>query len=169
MKTIILPGYSPRNKDWANEVKNDLELDHEVVVHNWKHWQKGSFSMPREVKTIIKKLDDDKVNIIAKSVGTRVTMKLIPKIKGQIEKVILCGIPTKLTSETSRKDYTNGLSLLPPKKITCFQNTKDPFANYQIIKKFIHSVNKKIKVIEKPRSDHHYPYTKDFQKLIENK
>ena len=27
MKTIILPGYSPRNKEWAEEIKKDLKTE----------------------------------------------------------------------------------------------------------------------------------------------
>lgn len=166
MKTIILPGYSPHNKDWALDIQKQMDLGHEVVLYEWRHWTKGSFSMRRELDEIIKKIDQEKINIIAKSVGTRVTMKLIPEIKDQINKVILCGIPTKFTSEVAKKLYTNGLSHLPPAQLICFQNTKDPFADFKIIRDFIHSVNPKIKVVEKPRSDHHYPYSEDFQKFL---
>ncbi len=166
MKTIILPGYSPRNKDWALDVQKQMDLGHEVVLYEWRHWTKSSFSMRRELDEIIKEVGKEKINIIAKSVGTRVVMKLIPEIKDQINKVILCGIPTKFTSEVAKKLYTDGLSHLPPTRLICFQNTKDPFANFKTIRDFIHSVNSKIKVIEKPRSDHHYPYSEDFQEFI---
>ena len=37
---------------------------------------------------------------------------------------------------------------------------------YKDIKIFIGSINPKIKIIEKPRSDHHYPYPEDFQKFL---
>lgn len=167
MKTIILPGYSPRNRDWALDIQKQMDLDQEVVVHQWKHWTKGSFSMRRELDEIIKKIGKEKVNIIAKSVGARVTMKLIPEIKDQINKVILCGIPTKFTSEATKKLYTDGLSQISPARLICFQNTKDPFANFKIIRDFIHSVNPRIEVIEKPRSDHHYPYSEDFQEFLQ--
>ena len=168
MKTIILPGYSPRNKDWALDVQKQMDLDHEIIVHQWKHWTKGSFSIRRELDEIIKKIGKEKINIIAKSVGTRVVMKLTPEIKDQINKVILCGIPTKFTSEVAKKIYTDGLSYISPARLICFQNTKDPFANFKTIRDFIHSVNSKIKVIEKPRTDHNYPYSEDFQKFLQD-
>ena len=167
MKTIILPGYSLHNKDWALEIKKELELGHNVLVHEWRHWSSGSFSLVKEIDAIIKKFGEEKINIIAKSVGTRVAMYLIAKIPNQINKVILCGIPTRGESETAKKTYASGLSLPSPSQVIVFQNTNDPFASFATIEKFIHSINPKIKVIEKPRSDHHYPYPEDFQKFLE--
>lgn len=173
MKTIILPGYSPRNRDWALEIKGGLDLGHEVIVHEWSHWDKvksSSFSLRNELDSILKKVKDEKkINIIAKSVGTKVIMRLICKVPNfteKIKKLILCGVPTKFASETPRKLYKEGLSPLSPAQVIVIQNTKDPLANFSVVNKFINSVNPKIKVIEKPRSDHHYPYTEDFQNFL---
>ena len=174
MKTIILPGYSPHNRGWAIDLKKDMDLGHEILVHEWKHWPPAhrasgpvgaSFSLPREVKVILEKMGKDKMNIIAKSVGTRIAMQLLVKIPEQINKVVLCGIPTKGEGETAKKNYAP-LAGFSPTGILVFQNTKDPFAKYKDIKKFIGSINPKIKIIEKPRSDHHYPYPEDFQKFL---
>src|SRR3989344_486476 len=167
MKTVILPGYSPHNRDWAIDIKKKLKLDHEVLVHEWRHWSGlGSLSANYEVGKILEKVGKDKVNIIAKSVGTRVALQLLVKIPKQISKVILCGIPTKGEGETAKKNYAP-LADFSPTRILVFQNTKDPFAKYKDIKKFIGSINPKIKIIEKPRSDHHYPYPEDFQKFLQ--
>ena len=173
MKTIILPGYSPHNRDWALDIKKDLKLEHEVLVHEWGHWPStssgsasSSFSVPREVKVILEKMGKDKMNIIAKSVGTRVAMHLLVKIPKQVNKAVLCGIPTKGESETAKKNYAP-LVDFSPTGIIVFQNTKDPFAKYKDIKKFIGSLKSKIKKMQKPRSDHHYPYPEDFQKFLQ--
>lgn len=178
MKTIILPGYSPKNLDWAQEIKKELKLPHQIIVHEWQHWppahrasgsaRQGSFSMPREIKSLLSKIGTDEVNIIAKSVGTRVAMTLAPNIPKQINKIILCGIPTKGETENAKKTYSNGLNSLSPTQVMVFQNTKDPFANYQTINKFIGSISPKVRVIEKPRNDHHYPYAKDFQIFLKD-
>ncbi len=166
MKTIILPGYSPHNRDWAIELKKDMDLGHEILMHEWRHWRQGSFSVPREIKSILIKVGKEKINLIAKSVGTRVAMHLVAKIPGQINKVILCGIPTKGESNTAKQTYSEGLASLSPTQVIVFQNTKDPFANYKDIEKFIHSINPKIKVVEKSRSDHNYPFSEDFEKFL---
>lgn len=177
MITIILPGYSKENREWAEEVKEKINLDHDIVIHKWQHWptarrasgsesQTTSFSVAREKKRILDKVGDRKINIIAKSVGTRVLMHLLPKIHGRIGKVILCGIPTKFESDKTKNLYKKGLTLLSSAQVVVFQNVSDPLANYSVIEKFIHSVNPKIEVIKMPRSDHHYPYHDEFKSML---
>ena len=166
MKTIILPGYSTRNKDWAEEMKKKMDLDQEVLVHEWQHWTEGNFSFKQELEKILEEIGEGKVNILAKSVGTRVAMLLFQKIPGQINKVVLCGIPTRGKAKDTVDLYTRGLSSLDPRQIICFQNISDPLAPFKDIETFVHSIEKRIKVVEKPRKDHHYPYPDDFRGFI---
>jgi len=169
MKTIILPGYSPHNKDWAEEIKNQMKLGHEIIVHSWKHWVEGSFSLKYELEKIQEEIGDEKVNILAKSVGTRVAMALLKDNHEQVEKLILCGIPGVPRIEIPRFNlYKNSINLLPARKVLVIQNEKDPFGNFEKVKKFIGKVNKDIQVISKPRSDHNYPYSVDFKKFFIN-
>lgn len=75
MKTIILPGYSLKNKDWAETIAKEMKLGHKILVHNWKHWTKGgSLSQKYEVEKILVEIGNDDVNIIAKSVGTLIAI-----------------------------------------------------------------------------------------------
>lgn len=167
MKTIILPGYSLHNKEWAAEIAKNLELktNNPVIVHQWRHWKSGgSLSLKYEIKKILEETADEKFNLIAKSVGTMVAMHLLPKIPEQIDKIILCGIPS--VSEERLGLFQEALVNFPSGKIVIFQNIQDPFASFQEVKEFIQKVNLGIKVIEKPRSDHHYPYLEDFWKFL---
>jgi hypothetical protein len=175
MKTAILPGYSPHNKEWAYEVKDNLKLGHKIIVHEWEHWPlsgsgssngQGSFSVKREIAKIMKEVGNEKVNFIVKSVGTRVLMHIAPLLQKQIVKAVLCGIPTKGTSESVYKIYKQGLSVLKPDHLIVFQNVKDPFASYSDIKILVGSINEEFQIVKKPRSDHHYPYYEDFQKFL---
>ena len=166
MKTIILPGYSLKNREWAEEVRDNLELGHEIRVHEWRHWKNGSFSMSGETERIIEQIGQDKVNIIAKSVGTSVAVNLIQKIPDKIVKVIICGIPFRNLRDFKKNLFVESIPILLNKNIIVFQNEKDLFGSYASVKKFIHSINKNIKVVKKPRSDHHYPYTEDFKKFL---
>ena len=50
--------------------------------------------------------------------------------------------------------------------IIVFQNSHDPFATYEEVKKFMVKVDPKIKVVEKERTDHNYPYFEDFQLFL---
>lgn len=167
MVTIILPGYSPHNKEWALEVKKDLKLGHKVVVHEWRHWENSSsssLSIRYELDKISKEIGEEEVNIIGKSVGARVAVRVLSEIKDKVNKVILCGVAS--TSDDVKKVYEIALADFPPERIICFQNTRDPFVPYSQAEKLIHSVNPEISVIEKPGSEHHYPYTEDFQNFL---
>lgn len=166
MKTIILPGFSPHNKDWAEEMAKNMDLGHEIFVHNWKHWntRAENLSLKYEVDKILEEIGSDEVNILAKSVGTFVAAFVLPKIREKVKKVILCGIPS--VSGERKLLFKNAFGGFPFQDIVCFQNTKDKFVPYIEVKKFLSSVNSKIKVIEKPRSDHDYPYPQDFEKFL---
>jgi len=174
MVTIILPGYSRHNKEWADEIAKEIKLDYEVVVHNWKHWSdstgsslpvgKVGLSIKYELEKIKKEIGSEDFNIIGKSVGARMAIRVIQDLRNQVNKVILCGIAS--ISPVSKKAYEKALADFPAQNIICFQNTKDPFIPYSKVKKFIGEINPKIKIIEKPRNDHHYPYPADFQKFL---
>lgn len=162
MKTIILPGYSKYNKNWADDISEKLsDKGIKSIVHNWRHWEtEGSLSIKYETEKIIEEIGKDEVNIIAKSVGTMMVLKMLPKIRNQIRKIILCGIPS--TSEVRRKLFLESIKNFPSEKIICIQNTKDPFASFIELKNFMKSIDSRIKVIEKTGTDHNYPYFEDF-------
>ena len=167
MKTIIFPGYSPHNKEWAHWVKKELKLNHEILVYEWQHWTSGKDMFIREEKeSALALIGNERANIIAKSVGTRVVMHIAPIAKDNFEKVILCGIPSKMGNEETKKLYQTGLKLLKPENTIVFQNEKDPFASYEMIKTFVASVTPRIEVVKKERSDHDYPYASEFQEFL---
>lgn len=164
MRTIILPGYSPSNKEWALEVSE--KVGGNAIVHEWRHWTSGSLSVKYEVAKLSEVIGNEKVNIIAKSVGTRIAMHLLATHATQINKLILCGLPIrweKKIADTSYKELVD----LRPSQVLVFQNTKDPLGNYVVIRKFIDQINPKITVVEGDRSDHNYPYSERFRKFLE--
>jgi predicted alpha/beta hydrolase family esterase len=164
MRTIILPGYSAHNKDWAEDIKKELGGD--VVAHEWKHWQMGgSLSLGYELEQIQKKIGKKEVNIIAKSAGVMVALNLITKISSQINKVILCGIAS-VASKDRKELLAEAVNTLGAKNFLCIQNENDKFVPHPDAEKFYHAVEPKLKVISKPRSDHHYPYPEDFRRFL---
>lgn len=173
-KVIILPGYSPHNKDRALEIKKyfDKNSNLETFIHEWRHWSEDkSMSIPWEAEKVKSEIErESRVFIIAKSVGTRVLMTISSRDKNfsnqKIKKVILCGIPTKLDNKETRNLYLSGLKNLNLKNSIIFQNKKDPFASFDLISKFITSEKFDLKVIEGDRSDHHYPYYEEFLKFL---
>jgi len=168
MKTIILPGYSEHNRKWVMEVAEKIDVDHEVKPVLWDHWTDKSigFSIEEKVEKVINLAGSDKINLIAKSIGTLVTALLISRIPQEIERVILCGIPLKDITPQQIIFYREALPTFPSEKIICFQNRNDPHGSYKEIDAFIRSINPAISLVEKLRNDHEYPYFGEFQGFL---
>ena len=167
MKTLILPGYSLKNKVWAEDLKKELGLGDEIQIVNWEHWETGSSTdnwLDTEAQKIISGLTTP-VNIIAHSAGTLVAMKILKSKPDLIHKIILCGIPVNDFHPGDQKLY-EVLDLLKPKNILCVQNENDNHGSFSQAEKVIHVINPDIKTVSKPRSDHLYPYPKDFSKFL---
>ena len=163
MKTIILPGYSEKNREWALEVKAALGDD--VVIHQWAHWSNGKFFEQKEIEKIESEIASTRINIIAKSVGVSVLLSLTPQIPGKINKIILCGIAS-VSGEKKRKLLKEVVSLISPKNILCIQNEGDSFVKFSEAKKFYHSIEPRLNVLSKSRSDHKYPFYDDFRAFL---
>jgi len=172
MITFILPGYSPKNKSWTDEVakniKKNIKVEGQIRPVYWDHWQDEAqtFKPQEKADLITRHAKGDMINIIAKSVGTLVAALIVKEIPEQINKVILCGIPT--VSDDRLKISKDAFSSFPPEKIVVFQNQKDPFATDIEVKEFMRKVNPKIVVKSMPRGDHHYPYYEKFNELLES-
>lgn len=166
MITFILPGYSSRNREWADEVAENLKLEGQIRPVYWDHWKNESKTLnPKEKKDlIVRHSKGQKINIIAKSVGTLVAALIAKEIPDNMGKIILCGIPT--VSDERLKIFKEAFGSFPPEKVVCYQNEKDPFATSSEVEKFISKVNLKIQVAKMPRSDHHYPYFEEFQLFL---
>ncbi len=170
MKIIILPGFSSHNRQWAEEAKSKLSDIGEIIVCDWRHWQTGNsadFDVELELKTILEAIGTDEVYVVAKSVGCYMAMLVLEKIYGQILKVVLCGITLSSgdMSETERTEF-QALNLIGASRVLCFQNTDDPYGNFQEAKKFMETVNNEIQVVAKKRNDHEYPYFGEFKKFL---
>ncbi len=165
--TFILPGYSPRNREWAEEVAKSLKISGEVRPIFWDHWTDPIQTLrPKEKAELIVRLASKKgqINIIAKSVGTLIAAYIARAIPDRIEKVVLCGVPS--TSLMRQKIFGDAFSNFPPEKIIVYQNDGDPFKKPDEIKTFFSKINTNIKVIAKPRRDHNYPYYEEFNAYL---
>jgi len=167
MNTLILPGYSSKNKDWAEEIKRRLAPKIVSRIIYWSHWETGQFEEGWIEKEVEKILDSEKsqINVIAKSIGTIVAMKIL-KLKPQlINKIILCGIPIYDFKPGDGKFY-QVMESISADNILCLQNENDNHGSFIDVEKFIHAINQKVKIVSKPRSDHDYPYSDDFIKFL---
>lgn len=163
MQTIILPGFSIKNLKWVDEVANNLEIDGVIRPIHWDHWKDESekFDVKEKAVVIARHARGEKINIIAKSIGTLIASLVIQKIPDQIEKIIFCGIPVSDLSENDLDIIKKAISLTK-ERIVVFQNSNDPHGTYDQVKKFEVDFN----LIEKPSYNHDYPYFEEFNKFL---
>lgn len=167
METIILPGFSPKNKGWAYSMKMDLEPDFPCRVIEWGHWYKASEGsavkawLDRESAKVIKAIDGKVVNVLAKSIGTFVIVNILLSERRLVNKLILCGIPLKDIEERYKYMY-QVLTGFNSSNLLCIQNENDPHTSAKALEEFLDTINPEIKVFSKPREDHEYPYSSDF-------
>jgi pimeloyl-ACP methyl ester carboxylesterase len=170
MKTLILPGFSPKNKEWALDTKSYLDkMNEEVEVIAWKHWEQGSTEegwIEREADKIAGSIDGTSVNIIAKSIGTVVTMVILNSHTELVNKLILCGIPLRDLSNQDRL-YYEPLKLFPVHKLLCLQNEADNHGGYSDVSEFVHTLNPAISIKSCDRADHEYPYSEIFTSFLQ--
>lgn len=168
MVTFILPGYSPQNKIWAEDTANKLNLNQEMRPVFWNHWGDPSkeFDPQEKVRLIIDVARQNSINIIAKSIGSLVASYIIQEVPERMQKVIFCGIPLNDINEEQKEVIRKALEGFPEDKITVFQNIDDPHGTYDQVSDFLAKVNSKINIISKNRSDHEYPYYKEFREFL---
>lgn len=165
MLTFILPGYSSKNKEWLEESAMSLKVEGYIRPIFWDHWDDpdAKFDAKEKASLISRHSKGDKLNIVAKSIGSLVASYIIEKVPDQINKVVICGIPLHDISEEEKESIKKALGSIPVEKILCFQNAGDPHASYLEVKKFL---PKGVKLISEPRADHGYPFYAEFNKFL---
>ena len=162
MRTIILPGYSPHNRDWAEAIAAEISS---AEVHAWAHWDSGAQMDPRaELAAIQERIGPDVVNLLAKSVGCRLAARIVLQAPGQLDRVIFCGIPS--VAADSRADLAGALARLPADHILVVQNREDPYAPFSEVQGMIAGIDPEVRVVAGEREDHHYPYAEIFREFL---
>ncbi len=168
MKTLFLPGYSSRNKDWMLETIQSLpEL--EFLPHYYHHWESGednlqNFDFASEISNVSQLVGDQTVNILAKSIGTVLAAQLLEKQLISVDKVILCGIP--LDSFFKYQQSYTVFAAFPPEKLSIIHNITDPVGSSQQVTAALNTIHVPVPVIVKNRNDHHYPYPDLFRSFL---
>jgi hypothetical protein len=165
MQTLILPGYSSKNRQWLDDCTAKLNVDGIVRPISWDHWgDKLQKFDPKEKAVLISRhTKGEMINIIAKSIGTLVASYVIEAIPSQINKVILNGIPLNDISY-EEKDFIKRMFLsLDKNKIICIQNESDSHGSYDELKSFFGESNN---ILSRPGNDHEYPYFPEFNEFL---
>lgn len=163
-KLLILPGFSLKNKDWAEQTQKDLRGQFPTEVVYWQHWTTGEPEpdwLQKEADRIKEIANGQQTNILAKSIATAIAGILTP-IAG---KIILCGIPINDFLPGTEELYLP-FKIFPAERVLCFQNYNDPHGSFAQAQQFLSTLNPAIKLIKKSRSDHEYLYSPDFLRFL---
>jgi predicted alpha/beta hydrolase family esterase len=162
IKTLILPGYSAWNREWAMELAAEIPI---AEVHHWRHWETGGTMVAsEEFGSIMKRIGEDRVNLLAKSVGCRFAAKIIAQYPEKINNVVFCGIPS--TSEEIQLELNQAIRSFPSDQLLVIQNRNDPYASFEDVQKMLPLMDVNISVLERDRDDHHYPYPDEFREFL---
>ena len=164
MLVFILPGFSSKNKVWADETRVAVEPNFPVVAVDWAHWQTGQTELDwieKEATKVVYLADNKQINILAKSIGTAIAAQIVKQKPCLVNKLMLCGLPTSDLKPGDEK-YYESLRTFPEDKFICIQNKEDNHGNFAEAEKFLHTLNPALKIVSRPRSDHEYPYHEDF-------
>lgn len=169
MNTIVLPGYSSKNKEWLDELRQKTGIKPLDTIE-WDHWKEDNTNnnwIKYEVLKIINMYSNEKVNLIAKSLGTLIAMNVLNQKLDIFNKIILCGVPIN-DFEFGDTEAYEVLGKLKSDKVICIQNNDDPHGNIDQIRKLLNSVNPDIQLISKVSADHNYPYYEDFRSFLKS-
>lgn len=160
MQTLILPGYSKKNKEWADEVTKNLKTEGVIRPFYWMHWtdENSKFDPQEKAELIIKHIRGEKINIIAKSIGILVASLVSQAIPEQVDKIIFCGIPLKSLNE-EEIELIKKCIVSKKKKFVGFQNINDPLGSFDEVKGFGN-----VKMTN--RDDHSYPFFEEFHNFL---
>lgn len=168
MVTLILPGYAPKNKNWLDETAKSIKTDSEIRPVYWGHWSdvNSKFNASQKAHLLDGVSGKRVVDIVAKSIGTLVASYLIQKSPEKIRKVIFNGICLNDLTEDDKEVVKNALRKIDPQNVLVIQNDEDPHGTFDAIKNFLSEFGDKLTIISKPRADHEYFYTEDFNKFL---
>ncbi len=170
MNILILPGFSLKNRAWADETKFTLEKKGLVGVetYEWKHWQTGAnddFSSFKEAQMIINLIKDSQISIVAKSIGTLVACRILSSIPSQINKAVFCGIPLNDLTEEEKSAYEI-LDRIPQNRLTFIQNSDDSHGSHEEVGQFLGNIIPGKQILEKESSTHEYAYYQEIYSYL---
>ena len=159
MNFIFIPGNSKQNKSWIKQVKDEFsELYDKAEILEYNHWETGEniLDFEEESQKLLKICENfGPFNILAKSAGCLIALKLISEGKIKPEECLFIGFPLGF----GRSLGLNIDLMLKNCKVPILfiQKTQDPVMHSKELKKYLTALgmtNYELKEI--PGSEHHY-------------
>jgi predicted alpha/beta hydrolase family esterase len=140
MDVLILGGQNPRHYKWVRQLSARLEpVVNRVEFIDYENWSNSQSTLNRDyeiekITSAVNKLSSP-YTIIAKSIGTVLTLKAISVRKIQPANLILLGIPLEFFKR--QPELVKALQLVSWS--TVVQNSGDPLGNAKIVFDYFHT------------------------------
>jgi len=167
MNALLLPGNSSRHGEWIENLKLAIADRFErVETQHYQHWQSGGDKADFEYEISVAQSKVELLEpyiIIAKSIGTAISVKGVADGKLKPEKLILLGVPI---NGGLSKDLFNGWLSKISVPVVFVQNSNDPYGSFAEIKAAFTGKSKSLKFVELPGETHDYLDFDAIAKLI---
>jgi len=166
MEIIILAGNSLHNKEWAEELADNLASFGNCFVFNYHHWKTGekNINFEYELAKLVEKTKDlQEYILVGKSAGAILISLAMSKGMVNPRKCVLMGLPFKF-AENNGKDLKEAI-LSSNVRREFIQNKNDPYGSAKEVKEILGSLKIKNYSFTETDGDTH-DYT-DFDKIIE--
>ncbi len=164
---IFLGGNVKENINWLKLMRDNFDDDYNVYDMHYNHWQTGSeINFDKEIKKLTKLISDAKLvkySIVAKSVGSILTLKAIFQEKINPSSFIMLGLPLKYL-ERNLIDIKDELKYASLKsKTMLIQESKDPIGSYDEV---VGRIPQNIKVFKINGNTHEYNNVNEIKPLV---
>ncbi len=167
-KLIVLPGNSIRNKEWGEGVISHYQKWFpETYMQYYDHWQSGGrlVNFEKELSRLGDVVSDSSSSssfvIVAKSLGSILTLVAVGKGIVKPEKCIFFGMPLEMAADGVLK---NNWELLEEFEVPtlAFHNDADPTANFEFTKNTLKEHAPNINLIKRSGDNHNYDEFDEF-------
>lgn len=156
MNLLILPGNSPRHREWLRDAQKALApFFDNILTLEYRHWDFANkkTDVDYEAKAAKELVSGWKEYVVlAKSIGTGIATTAHTQGKLKASSYVFLGLPLPLVKD----DLNFYPQLQALENVVIFQNSHDPFGSSNAVGQYIASGNANIEVIETPGSTHDY-------------
>ncbi len=164
-KIILLGGNSNVNLSWIDKMDKELSKDYQVDKIYYDHWfNNNEMDIIKELDKLKNKcLNYKTYNIVAKSIGSILTLMNIEKGLINPQKIVILGFPLRFIESNNLNIYIILYIALSKSEILFIQQESDPLGSYKEFKmKYPH-----LNIVKVPGDNHSYLNTFDIKKIID--
>lgn len=166
MKNIlVLGGYSKINESWIRGIKEVLNDNYNVYNFKYEHWGNNlEMDFDNEIDKIYNVIKDNNIkNIIAKSIGIYLIVKLLDKYNIELDNIIFMGYPLRVLKEDNIELNKEIINIDIKYNLYFIQQEYDILCSFDELNSLFNDMD----IIKINGNDHSYSNYDDLKMIIE--